>query len=641
VVGERISIQSFSGTQRDFAITGVLREIPENSVTVLNDDNHNSFFIPTNTFTYFGRFDFENWANIYIPSYIELKDGASGSDLDKAIRQLIQQNASDVIKQNLTVQPIPLKDYYVQKDNGLVRRMLYALSFVGLFILLMAIVNFINISISSSSTRIKEIGIRKVLGGLRKHIVIQFLAESIILVSAATILAISAYPFTQTFFAQLVGKQIPSLYSFPLYFIFIPVAVIVFVGLLAGLYPAIILSSLKSADSIKGKLKTVKENVLLRKSLTGFQFCIASIVLIVAFIVSQQVSYFFSRSLGYNKEYILSAQLPRDWSRQGVQKMETVRNEFTAMPQISSATLSYEIPNGSNGGQPPVYRSVSDSTQAIAMQLLITDENYLSTYQIPLRAGSFFDGRGMDSAKVVMNEQALNALGYKDIEKAVGERVRIPGDPTIYTIKGVTNDFHFGSMQDKIAPIIFFNVQFAPQYRFLSFKIHPGNVRNTIEAIQKKWSLLLPGTAFEYSFMDDTLKSLYKNEIQLKKASYAATVLSLVIVLLGVIGLVSLSIQKRTKEIGIRKVLGASVSNIMSLFIKEVLWVILVAGVIACPVAWLVMNGWLNDYAYRISLTPKPFLLSVIGLAFLTAILIALQTIKAGRENPVKSLRTE
>jgi putative ABC transport system permease protein len=640
-VGEMITIQSFSGTQHDFAITGILKDLPENSVTVLNDANHNTFFIPTNTFSYFGRFDFEAWANIYIPSYIELKPGVSPADLEKPIKQLIAQNASDEIKRNLTVKPVALTDYYLQKNNGLVKRMLYALSFVGIFILLMAVINFINISVSSSSARIKEIGIRKVLGGVRKQIIFQFLSESIILVLGATVLYLAVYPFAQPYFAELVGKEVPGLASFPLYFIFIPAALVLSVGILAGLYPAIILSSLKSADSIKGKVKSVKENVLLRKSLTGFQFGIATVVLIAAFIVSQQVNYFFGQSLGYNKEYIVSSQVPRDWSQQGVKKMIAVRNEFEAMPEIINATLSYEIPNGNNGGQPLVYNQGTDSTQARAMEAMVTDENYLETYKIPLKAGLFFDSRGLDSGRVIINEQAVYALGYKNPDEVIGQHIRIPGDPTVFTVKGVTNDFHLGSMQQKIAPVIFFNVQFAPTFRYLSFKVKPSNITAGINAIEKKWAQLLPGSSFEYSFMDDTLKNLYRSELQLKKASYTATLLSLLIVLIGVLGLVSLSIQKRTKEIGVRKILGASVSGIISLFMKEVLVVILIAGVVACPVAWLVMNGWLNDYAYRIPLTAKPFVVSIFGLAFITAILITIQTIKAGTENPVKSLRTE
>lgn len=642
VVGETIGIQSFSGGKRDFAITGVLKNLPENSVTVLNDANHNTLFIPTNTFAYFGRGDFEAWTNLIIPSYIEVMNGVTAQDLEKPIEQLIQKNAPDGIKQNLTVLPVALTDYYLQKNNGLVKRMLYALSFVGLFILLMAIINFINISISSSSARIKEIGIRKVLGGVRKQIIIQFLTESVILVLLATVLAFAAYPLAQPFFGELLGKQIPGLSTFPLYFIFIPLALVLVVGVLAGLYPAIKLSSLRSADSIKGKLKTIKENVLLRKSLTGFQFCIACIVIIAAVIVSQQVSYFFSRSLGYSKEYVVSSQVPRDWSVAGVQKMERVRREFAAMPQISDATLSYEIPNGMNAGQPPVYKAGTDSAKAIPMQSLQTDGNYLSVYQIPLKAGTFFSNNiEADSLKVILNEKAVQDLSFSTADEAIGKELRIPGSSDVFTVKGVTTDFHFGTMQQKIQPSVFFKVRYTRSYRYLSFKIKSGNVANTITAIEKKWATLLPGSSFEYSFMDDTLKNLYKTEIQLKKAAYTATLLSLVIVLLGVLGLVSLSIQKRTKEIGIRKVLGASVSSIITLFMKEILLVITIAGLIACPVAWFIMQGWLSDYAYRISLTAQPFIISVAGLALITALLIVLQTLKAGIENPVKSLRTE
>jgi putative ABC transport system permease protein len=641
VVGENIAIQSFSGTQHDFAITGVLKGIPENSVTQLNDANHNTFFIPTNTFAYFGRNDFEAWTNIYLPSYIEVRDGVTAKDLEKPIAHLIQQNTPAAVKQNLTVHPVALTVYYLQKDNGLVKRMLYALSFVGLFILVMAIINFINIAISSSSGRIKEIGIRKVLGGLRKQIIIQFLTESVLLVLMATIFAVGAYPFLRPFFGELVGKEISRLSSFPVYFIFIPATMVLFVGVLAGLYPAIILSSLKSADSIKGKLKTIRENVWLRESLAGFQFSLASIVMISAFIVSQQVSYFFSQSLGYNKEYIVASQVPRDWSPQGVRKMETIRNEFAAMPQVRSVSLSYEIPNGMNGSGPPVYKAGTDSTKTIAVQSLITDENYLGTYGIPLKAGSFFDNRGLDSGKVILNEKAIAALGYKNSADAIGRQVRIPNAPTVFTIKGVVNDFHFGSMQQAIQPMIFFNVRTSIVHRFLSFRLKPGNIGAGIEAIQKKWATLMPGSSFEYSFMDDTLKKLYKTEIQLKKAAYTATLLSLIIVLMGVLGLVSLSIQKRTKEIGIRKVLGSSAAGILSLFMREFLLVILIAEVVACPVAYVIMHTWLQAYAYRINITAQPFVLCVLLLGFITAILIGIQTIKAALSNPVESLRTE
>ncbi len=641
IIGETITIESFAGGKKDFVVTGVLNDIAENSVTQLNSANINTFFVPINAFTYFGRNDLDAWRNNQIISYVELQDGVSAKKLEQPIRQLLAQHTSGIIQENLTVHPVLLTDYYLSKNNGLVKRMLYTLSFVAFFILLMAIVNFINMAISSSSARVREIGVRKVMGGERKQIIFQFLIESTVLVFIATVLSLLAYPLLRPLFAGLIGKPILSLYSFPVYFVLIPVAIIVVVGLLAGLYPAFILSSIKSADAVKGKLKSVKESILLRKSLVGFQFSIAMLVMIAAYIITQQLDHFFNGQLGYNKEFILTAQVPRDWTNAGVQKMETVRNEFAALPQINSVTLSYEIPNGNNGGNPPVYKMGEDSTRATPMQLLITDQHYLNTYQIPIKAGNFFSDLGNDSGKIVVNEKAVEVLGFKNAAAAIGGQVKVPGDPTIFTIKGVTNNFHFGSMQQAIAPVLFFNVQFAPNYRYLSFKIKPGNIPASIAAIQKKWSQLLPASSFEYSFMEETLKNLYATEIQLKKAAFTATILSLIIVLLGVLGLVSLTIHKRIKEISIRKVLGASVPNITSLFIKDFMLVVLIAAVVACPLAYYIMTNWLNNYAYRINLTAQPFLWPIILLALVTLLLIGLQTLKAALANPIKNLKSE
>lgn len=641
VVGESITIQSFSGGRREFAITGVLKPISKNSVTNLNDNNNNTVFIPTNTYEYFGRTSMEVWNNVWIPSYIELKEGASVESVNKAITQLMATNAPDVIKANLKIQLVPLTSYYINKDNGLVKRMMYTLSFIGLFILLMAVINFVNIAISSAGNRMREIGVRKVLGGLKIQLIIQFLAESFILVLIATLLALAAYPLTRPLFTQIVGQQIPSLTSFPVYFIALPVVLVLVLGLLAGAYPAFVLSSVNTVNSLKGKIKTIRENIWLRKSLVGFQFAVALMVLTCAAIVTMQVNYFFSQRLGYNKEYVVSSQVPRDWSPEGVRKMKTIRDQFAAMPEVSSVSLSYEIPNGMNGGQPSVYNLGADSTTGVPMGALVTDENYLNTYQVPLADGAFFDSRGLDSGKVILNEKAIKALGFKTISAAIGKQVRVFNDPTVFTIKGVVNDFHFFSMQQALSPVVFFNVNNAITYRYLSFKLKPGNIASSVEAIQKKWSQLMPGSSFEYTFMDDTLKKLYANEIQLKKAAYAATMLSLVIVLLGVLGLVALSIHKRIKEIGIRKVLGASTAGIMHLFIKEFALVIIVAACIASPVAYLVMSKWLNNYATHIDISPTPFILSMLTLVVITVLLIGIQTMKAALSNPVKSLRTE
>lgn len=639
VVGKTLTIESFSGSKHDFIITGVSETISKNSVINLIDDYPNNIFVSINNLGYFGRN--MDWPNAHIAGYIELQKGITPKDLQQPMAHLLKQNAPPEFAANLSPFIISLKDFYLAANFGLVQKTIYTLSAIALFILIMAIINFINMSVSRSAARMREIGIRKVLGGMKKQLMLQFLIESTIIVFIATAIAFITYASTKNLFSNIIGKPIPSLADFPSYFIVFPALLVLMIGFIAGIYPAFVLSSLKSVDSLKGKLTSVKENVLMRKSLIAFQFITATVAFTGAIIISKQINLFLHSDLGYNKDYILSAQLPRDWTQQGVRKMKNLRDEFAAMPAIKHVALSFEIPDGGNSSEAPLYKFGSDSTRAISAATLETDENYLSVYHIPLKAGSFFEGHALDSGKIILNETAVHALGWKDVSDAIGQQIKIPGDPTIFTIKGITNDFHFGSMQQKVAPIIFFNVEFAPVYRYLSFKIQPGNITASITAIQKKWSALMPGTPFEYKFMDDTLARLYKTEIQLKKASYTATVLALIIVLLGVLGLISLSIQKRTKEIGIRKVLGSSVAGIILLFIKEFLLVIIIAGFVACPLAYIIMQRWLNEYAYRINITYQPFIISIIALGFITALVICIQTIKTAMANPVKSLRTE
>ncbi|NNV56932.1 ABC transporter permease [Limnovirga soli] len=643
VLGQTLTIENFSGSKHDFIVTGVMKMPEKNSATFLTDDNNNQFYIASQNINYFGRI-MEAWQNQYIVSYIELQKGINPAALDKPMQYLINQNAPPQIAANMKPFLVPLKEYYLSANNNLVKKMLYALSGIAFFILLMAVINFINLSVSRSATRMKEIGIRKVLGGLKQQLIAQFLIESVLLVFFATLLAIVIAVLANPIFSNVLGKKIPAITDFPLYFMAFPVILIIVVGVMAGIYPAFVLSSLKSVDSLKGKLNTIGEKVLLRKSLVALQFGTATVVFIGAIIISQQVNLFFNSDLGYNKDYIVSAQLPRDWSLNGVAKMETIRKQFAALPQVSNATLSFEVPDGNSSGSIALYKAGSDSTAAIASQLITTDEYYASTFNIPMAAGIFYSlpGAFTDSSKIVINQTQATALGWKNPQDAIGKQVvfQASGGFTC-TIAGVTKDFHFGSMQKTIQPVTFIHVGVNRVFRSMSFKLKPGNISASMEALQKQWSILLPGTPFEYSFMDDTLAKLYSTELQLKKAAYTATVLSLIIVLLGVLGLIALSIQKRTKEIGIRKVLGSTVAGIIALFMKEFLLVILIAGAIACPLAYFIMHNWLQAYAYRINITAMPFIISIVLLALLTGVLISLQTIKAANANPVNSLRAE
>jgi putative ABC transport system permease protein len=640
VVGQTITIDNFSGGKHDFMITAVLKSTPDNSVTKVNDDNINGVLLPIASTNFFNR-QIDSWSNTGIVSYVELQNGVTPKQLDEPIRHLLHQNTSTDLKQTHTVL-VSLNDYYFEVNNNLIEKMLYTLSCIAAFILLMAIINFINISISKASSRMKEIGVRKVLGGIKKQLVMQFLLESVLLVFFAILFALVIYQLMRPYLSNILGKEIPTLFSFPFYLYFIPILLALTIGLLAGIYPALVLSSLKSSEVIKGKLTSVKENILLRKSLVAFQFCIAAIVLIGSIIISKQVNYFFSKDLGYDKEYLLSAQVPRDWSAQGVAKMETIRNEITAMPQVSNASLSWEIPNGNNGNG-AAYKAGQDSTAATYTELFTTDENYAATYKVPMAAGNFFTNKETyDSSKIVINETFAKTFGWKNAHDAINQQIKLQGyGNTIFTISGVVKDFHLWSMQGSIPVMTFVNVKLNPFYRYLSIRLKPGNIPDEINELQKKWSALMPGAPFEYRFMDEMLQKIYSTELQLQQAAYTSTVLALIIVLLGVVGLISLSIQKRTKEIGIRKVLGSSVAAIILLFIKEFLLVIVIGGFIAFPLGYLIMNKWLQNYAYRIHITASPFVISIVCLGLITVLIICIQTIKAAMANPVKSLRTE
>lgn len=641
-VGQTLSIENFAGGKHDFIVTGVLAKPAANSITKLNPENNNQIYVASKDLGFFGRN--MDWQNPFIVNYIELQPGVKASDLDKSIAYLTNKNAPAQLSKMVTSQLVLLSDYYLQADNGLIKKMMYALSAAALFILVMAVINFVNMSVSRSGSRMREVGIRKVMGGLRKQLRLQFLIESILIVLISTLFALTIYAVSYSNFGDVLGKDIPAINEFPGLFTAIPFSFVIMLGFLAGIYPAVVLSSMKTIESLKGKLGSVAERIMLRKSLVTFQFSMAAIVLIASIIIARQINFFFSKNLGYDKEFMIAAQVPRDWTPEGVQKMLNVRNLMASIPEVQQASLSYEIPDGGNSGGAMIRSANGEKMQPVSAQLLYTDDYYAKSYNIPMIAGQFFGSPGAvaDSFKVVINEAHAKALGWKDPSQAVGEPLVFEGgDGTRFTIAGIIKDFHFESMHRNIKPMIFLQVRLTTMYRYISLRLKPGEISKSISSVQKKWNQLVPGAPFEYKFMDETLTHVYHSEIQLKKASQTATVLSLIIVLLGIMGLISMSIQKRSKEMGIRKVLGASAGSILAIFLKEFLLVIIIAGVISCPVAWYIMNNWLNEYAYRINIDASPFVYSTLSLLVITIILVAAQTFKASRENPVRSLRSE
>lgn len=639
VLNETLTLQSFAGGgKQDFIITGVLKDLPFNTITNFTNTS-NEIFLPVESLRFFGRYDsFQSWQNTAIINYVKLKAGIKPSDLQQPMQQLLKLHAPADMAADLQLKLAPLNEYYLQRDNGLARRMVYTLSLIALFILLMAVINFINITIGNSATRLKEIGVRKVMGGTRNQLILQFLTESVILATLSVVLALAVYQCAIPFAGKMLGKPLPSLTTLPVPFIAVPILMSLLIGAMAGLYPAFILSLQPSVDSLKGKLKTIKEKVVFRRSLIALQFTTAIVVFVGAVIIDKQIAFSFNSGLGYDKEQVITAAVPRDWTVAGVQHMEMVRNEIATLPAIAAASLSFEIPDGRNGGGGKLYKEAADSSQAVNATGLTTDNQYTAAYGMKMVAGQYLD---TDSTAIVINETAVKALGWKDAYSAVGQPIKIMGNPQTFTIAGVIKDFHFESKHAAIVPLYILHVKNTLAYRYLSFKVKPGNLSQTIAALERKWATVLPGAPFDYKFQDDTLTYMYRSEIQLKKAAQTATLLALLIVLLGVLGIVTLSITRRMKEVGIRKVLGASGLQIIALFLKEFAWMILLANIIAWPLAYIALDKWLDNFVYRIHINWIPFFTVAAVVAGLIAVIVTIQTIVRALTNPIRNLRSE
>ena len=365
VLGQTLTIHSFSGSKQDFEITAVMKDPPLNTITNWGNGinkGENQFFLSAASLRFFGRdAGFEAWQNVFIISYVQLKKGVNPVDMQQPVQQLMKLNTAADVQKNLSICFTPVKDYYLQSNNGIAYRMIYSLGFVALFILLMAVINFVNISVGGSVSRLKEIGVRKVMGSSRAQLSAQFLCESLLLVAFSVVISLIIYIIARPFFSDMLGKQLPLLSSFPLYFIFILLAVILFVGLLAGIYPGFVLAKQKSVESLKGKLQTLKEKVIFRYSLIGLQFITAIIVFIAAIIIDKQVNFFLGKDLGYKKDQVITAKVPRDWTPKGVQHMANLRNEFAGLPEVEVASFSFEIPDGASASMNNTLYKVSQN----------------------------------------------------------------------------------------------------------------------------------------------------------------------------------------------------------------------------------------------------------------------------------------
>src|SRR6185437_829053 len=641
VIGQRISIQTtVNNESQDYTVSAVLKDIPYNSVFNLVGDNY-GVFVPSEGNRYYQTGDgADNWSQLFEVGMVALKKGITPKDLKTPLKQILAKYTPETIQKNLEVQLAPVKSYY--SGSSSVQKMITTLSIVAAFILLMAIINFVNINIGISSYRLKEIGLRKVFGSARKQLITQFITEALMLTFFAAIISLILYELLRPIFENILNTTFEPFWKFSIDKFLLLFSLVSGIGFLSGIYPEFILSASNVLLAVKGKIDSAKGGLALRKTLLVIQFTLTIIVFISALFVSKQISYVFNKDLGYNKNQLMViSAFPKQWDSSGVKKMENIKSGLEQFSFVKDASISFEVPNRKPPNAIDLLPVGSNINQPIFIAGTIADKDYAATFGLHMEAGSFFNRDGATiPGQLVLNESAAKALGYTS-KSAIGKQIKWVSANTILTVSGVVKDFNYSSLQEKIEPVAFTNFEDAQAYRFLTLKLNTSNMANAIKEVKEKWKSLSPNAPFDYTFMDQEFQSLYKSELQLKSATDIAAILNLVIVLMGIFGVVAFTLAKRSKEISIRKVLGADVKNIIFLFIKDYAWLILIANIIAWPLAYTAVNQWLQSYAYRIDQNVMPCLFAECFVFATALIFLTLQCLRVAIANPVDNLRSE
>jgi putative ABC transport system permease protein len=483
--------------------------------------------------------------------------------------------------------------------------------------------------------RAKEIGIRKVVGAERKGIILQFLSESIILSWIAILLAFGCTALFLPLLNKFSGQQlvIESLLKWQ---VVMPLLLVPFVvGVGSGIYPALFISAFQPVKVLKGLFK-VNGNLSMRKALVTVQFAISIVLIICTAIVFEQLKYMQEKSLGLDKDHVITMNnTPALGAR-----FESFKNELLQNPDVKNLARSSRIPSGRLLDAQDVALPANDTTipLQIDLKMVAVDYSFIPTYAIPVAAGrNFSTAYQTDSSSYVINEAAVKVLGWKSNTEAINRELVYGGNKG--RIIGVVKDFNFESLRQPIAPLIFFiNPNFLNR---ISVKLSGANLSSTLASIEKTWKKYLPETPFDYSFVDEQYAKLYESEKRQKSIFTSFAFVAIFIACLGLLGLSAFAISQRVKEIGIRKVLGADISSIVTLLSKDFLKLILIAAIPAFCIAWVAMNKWLQDFAYRIKMPWWVFLMAGVVAAVVAFVTISFQAIKAAMANPVKNLRTE
>jgi putative ABC transport system permease protein len=522
------------------------------------------------------------------------------------------------------------------EENGDIKRV-YIFSAVALFVLLIACINYMNLSTARSVLRAREMGVRKVLGAQRKSIIVQFLSESVLITLIALIMAIFLTGISLSFVNKLsnLGLSFSSLLHWP--FVLIVLAIPLVLGLISGIYPALFMSSFAPVKVLKGVIKVGSNNISFRKILVVIQFSISIVLIIATTVVYQQLQYVQTKTLGFNKDHVLTMNFDIALMKQ----YEAFKADLLKNPSIKVVGRSAYVPSERvlSASDASIIQNGLMQRVKIELMFINTDYDFLKTYDMPIVAGrNFSRDFPTDTNSYLLNETAIKALGWKNPENAIGKIIKY-GDIQGKVV-GIVKDSHFESLHQNIIPLLFALPSFK-YYPKISVKVDGHNVQSAINTLADTWHKYLPESPFEYTFLDERFDQLYKSEQQQGQLFTIFSCIAILIACLGLFGLSAFTISQRFKEIGIRKVLGASVSQIVSELSKDFLKLVLIAAIIAFPIAWYSMNKWLLDFAYRINISGWVFAIAGITAVIIAFATISFQSIKAALMNPVKSLRSE
>ncbi len=622
---------------RPARVSAVIRDIPQNShlrfsaVRLLTPDTS------------------ENWQNARLYTYLLLKSPASLQTLRKQLPGFVSSTIQKEMKAteyHLELQPLTSihlqsnLDYEISPNSSLSR--IYIFSAIALLILFIAIINYVNLATARASSRVREIGIRKTLGSGKFQLAILFITEAALVTLLAGLMALILVRFSMPMFNQLTGKNLTLWqfgYSSTLAFIF---AFSILVGLISGIYPSIILARFQTIPALKGQMGKIGSTVFFRKSLLVLQFVITVFMISASFVIYQQLQYVNHADLGFNKEQVVTFHIDNRSLRS---QIAIIKSKLLQSPLIENVAVAGN-PIGNNDLGTHGY--FCDNNQAVlssqtkAMQELIIDADYLATMQIKLKEGRNFSDKIMtdQTNAVLVNETLVKELGWTN---ALGKKMlssdNRDGQPK--TVVGVIRDFHTYSFQHKVEPLVLILPPNAKEQDNLYVRLAKGKTAEAMAYLDQTYKSFDPGNQSDYHFLDQNFANQYQSEQKQGNLALLFTVLAMVLSLVGLFGLVSFTVQQLTKEIGIRKVLGASLFNIVSLLSGNYLKLISIAACIALPVSWIVMNHWLSDFAYRISLHLGIFIAAGCLSAGSALIILGFQALKAGMVNPIRSLRNE